>query len=90
MTNRLELNWSLDGVVDEQRYYCSETPIDSENLPVPKAVLAENIRAYTDFSITEGATYHICIGSVKNAVEKLSDEVKVYAFNSNLFVIKRL
>ena len=73
MTNRLELNWKVDGFVDEQRYYCSETPIDSENLPVPKAVLAENIRAYTDFSITEGATYYICIGSVKNAVEKLSE-----------------
>ena len=87
MTNRLELNWSLDGIVDEQRYYCSETPIDSENLPVPKAVLAENIRAYTDFAITEGATYYMHIGSVKNAVEKLSDEIKVYAFNSNLFKI---
>ena len=37
MTNRLELNWELDGVVDEQRYYCSETPIDPLNLPVPKA-----------------------------------------------------
>lgn len=39
MTNRLELNWSLDGFVDEQRYYCSETPIDSENLPAPKVIL---------------------------------------------------
>ena len=77
----LELNWSLDGIVDEQRYYCSETPIDSENLPVPKAVLAGNIRAYTDFAITEGSEYYICVGSVRNGVEKLSDEINVVADN---------
>ncbi|MBI1453695.1 hypothetical protein IL972_17540, partial [Acinetobacter sp. FL51] len=48
LTNRLELNWKLDGFVDEQRYYCSETPIDPENLPVPKAVLAGDVRTYVD------------------------------------------
>lgn len=83
MTNRLELNWSLIGVVDEQRYYCSETPIDSENLPVPKAVLAGNIRAYTDFSITEGVTYYVCVGSVRNGVEKLSDTAIVTTATSD-------
>ena len=79
MTNRLELNWSLDGTVDEQRYYCSETPIDSENLPVPKAVLVGNIRAYTDFAITEGSEYYVCVGSVKNGVEKISEQKVVTA-----------
>ena len=38
MTNRLELSWKLDGFIGEQRYYCSETPIDVNNLPVPKAI----------------------------------------------------
>ncbi|RLL31774.1 hypothetical protein D9K80_14640, partial [Acinetobacter cumulans] len=37
-TNRLELNWKLDGFVDEQRYYCSETAIDPLNLPPHKAI----------------------------------------------------
>ncbi|RKG36961.1 hypothetical protein D7V31_17150, partial [Acinetobacter sp. WCHAc060007] len=77
MTNRLELNWDLDGFVDEQRYYCSETPIDLENLPAPKAVLAGDLRTYVDTDIDIGKTYYICIGSVKNGVERLSDEKAV-------------
>ena len=79
MTNRLELNWKLDGFADEQRYYCSETPIDPENLPVPKAVLAGDVRAYVDTDVEIGKTYYVRVGSVKNDVEKLSDEKVVRA-----------
>lgn len=74
MTNRLELNWKLDGFVDEQRYYCSETPIDPENLPLPKAVLAGEARSHTDTNIEIGKTYYIRVGSVRNGVEKISEE----------------
>jgi len=77
MTNRLELNWKLDGFVDEQRYYCSETPIDIENLPTPKAVLAGGVRTYIDTEIEVGKTYYVRVGSVKNGVEKISNEVLV-------------
>lgn len=79
MTNRLELNWDADGFIDEQRYYCSETPIDVNNLPVPKAVLGGDIRSYIDTSIEVGKTYYIRVGSVENGVEKISDEVIVVA-----------
>lgn len=75
MTNRLELNWKLDGFVDEQRYYCSEIPIDPENLPVPKAVLAGDVRSYVDTAIDTGKTYYVAVGSVKNGVEKISSHV---------------
>lgn len=74
MTNRLELNWELDGFVDEQRYYCSETQIDPENLLLPKAVLDAQARAYTDTEIEVGKTYYVCISSVKNGIEKLSQQ----------------
>lgn len=77
MTNRLELNWSLDGFVDEQRYYCSETPIDLENLPVPKAVLAGDVRTYVDTDIEMGKTYYGRVGAVKNGVEKIGLEVRI-------------
>lgn len=77
MTNKLELNWKLDGFVDEQRYYCSETPIDTENLPVPKVVLAGDVRTYIDTAVEVGKTYYVAVGSVKNGVEKLSDEIAV-------------
>ena len=78
MTNRLELNWELDGVVDEQRYYCSETPIDIENLPVPKAVLAGALRTYTDTDVDVGNTYYVRVSSVKNSVEKISNEKSIF------------
>lgn len=73
MTNRLELNWKLDGFVDEQRYYCSETAIDVNNLPLPKAVLAGDVRFYVDTDIDVGKTYYVAVGSVKNGVERLSE-----------------
>ena len=75
MTNRLELNWELDGVVDEQRYYCSEAPIDPNNLLVAKAILAGDVRTYVDTDIDVGKTYYARIGSVKNGVEKVSSQV---------------
>lgn len=74
MTNRLELNWELDGVVDEQRYYCSETPFTSTTLPAAKAVLLGDARTYTDTDIEVDKTYYIRISSVKNGVEKISEE----------------
>ena len=77
MTNRLELNLSLDGFVDEQHYYCSETPIDSENLPAPKAILDGEARSYIDTDIEIGRTYYIRVSSVKNNIEKLSIESMV-------------
>jgi hypothetical protein len=86
MTNRLEMNWSLDGIVDEQRYYCSETPIDSENLPVPKAVLNGDVRTYVDTAIEVGKTYYVRVGSVKNGVEKISSEISVVAIKSLVYM----
>lgn len=77
MTNRIELKWNLDYTVDEQRYYCSETPIDIENLPAPKAVLAGDVRAYVDTDVEIGKKYYVRLGSVKNGVEKLSDEISI-------------
>ena len=79
MTNRLELNWKLDGIVDEQRYYCSETSIDPENLPAPKAILAGDVRSYVDVDIAVGKTYYICVSSVKNGIEKFSSNVVISA-----------
>ena len=79
MTNRLELNWKVGGFVDEQRYYCSETPIDPLNLPAPKAVLAGDVRTYEDLDINLDRTYYIRIGSVRNGIEKISDETSVFS-----------
>lgn len=79
MTNRLDINWKLDGFVDEQRYYCSEAPIDPLNLPSPKSLLAGDARSYVDTAIELGKTYHVVVGSVNNGVEKVSNEISVIA-----------
>lgn len=84
-TNRLELNWKLDGFVDEQRYYCSETPIDPENLPAHKAVLVGDARSHIDYDVELGKAYYVCVGSVKNGFGKISQSLKVYAISNSLF-----
>lgn len=85
MTNRLELNWKLDGFIDEQRYYCSETPINTNNLPLPKFILDSSARSYIDSDIELGKTYYIRLGAVKNSIEKLSNEIIVLASNTFRF-----
>ena len=72
---RFELNWDLVGFVDEQRYYCSETTIDIENLPTPKAVLANNVRNYVDTDIEVGKIYYVRLGAVKDGIEKISNQI---------------
>lgn len=79
MTNRLELSWKLDGFVDEQHYYCSETPIDPENLPEPKAVLAGDERIYVDTDIVANQQYFIRVSSVKNGTEKVGEQIIIDA-----------
>lgn len=79
MTNRIELNWKLDGFVDEQRYYCSETVLDTNSLPIPKAVLAGDVRTYVDAAVEVGKTYYVAVGSMKNNIEKVSQVVSVVA-----------
>ena len=77
MTNRLELNWKLDGFVDEQRYYCSETQIDPANLPAHKAVLANDVRSYVDAAVEVGKTYYVAVSSVKGSIEKVSQVIEI-------------
>lgn len=79
MTNRLELNWKLDGFVDEQRYYCSETAFTADTKPVAKAVFANDVRSYTDeVDVKIAKKRYIAISSVRNNVEKFSSRFTTY------------
>ena len=64
--NALEIEWDFENVT-KHNYYCSETPIDPENLPVPKAVLAGEARSYIDTHVEVGKTYYVRVGSQKMA-----------------------
>lgn len=77
MTDRLEVNWDLDGYVNEQRYYCSLTTMDTNSMPAPKAILAGDVRTYTDTEIEAEKKYYVRVGSVKSGIEKISSEFEI-------------
>lgn len=64
--------WELDGLVEEQRYYRSTSPIDTQNPPTPTAILENTDRAYTD-TVPARTKQYIAISSVKNGEERFSD-----------------
>lgn len=73
------LTWDADGLISEQRYYCSLTPMDPNSLPTPKAILDGSVRAYSDTAVTSGYKYYVRLSTVKGEVEKVSDELIVNA-----------
>ncbi|WP_443612755.1 discoidin domain-containing protein [Acinetobacter pseudolwoffii] len=77
MTDRLVFNWSVDGFVSEQRYYRSTIPIDINNPPSAFAVLGSEARTHIDTSVQPGQTYYTRFSTVKNGVEKFSDQVSI-------------
>ena len=79
LDNALVSTWELDSPVSKHNYYCSETPIDPDNLPEPKAVLAGDVLTYTDTDITVSKTYYVRVGSVKNGIEKISSQIICHA-----------
>lgn len=77
MTDRIEYTFDMDGFVDEIRYYRSLTEIDTDNPPLPTALIDSSDRGYVDDSITPGEVYHVVFSSIKNGIEKFSDELVV-------------
>lgn len=86
MTSRLEIKWKLDGFVDEQRYYRSETPIDINNLPEPNAIIDSESREYIDTDIELDKNYFLSISSVKNNNEKISENKFASTFRIGLLI----
>lgn len=87
---KISLNWSVDGVVDEQRYFCSTSPIDINNLPPPKAVLSGLLREFSDVEISADTTYYIRISAKKGSIEKISQEVEVTTSSGDIHFDKVL
>lgn len=83
MTKRIELSWDLDGLVDEQRYYCSETSFTDATKPTPKAILLDTDRTYIDTDIDYNKTYYVAVSSVRNTTEKLSEVKQVSTVVTN-------
>lgn len=75
MTDKFILNWDLDGLVNEQRYYRSTIPIDTLLPPSPTVILNSEVRSYIDLEVEPGITYYLRVSAVRNGVEKFSQEV---------------
>ena len=87
---KLVINWSVDGVVDEQHYFCSTSPIDINNMPPPKAVLSGLLREFSDVEIAADTTYYIRISAKKGSIEKISQEVEVTTSSGDMHFDKVL
>lgn len=77
MTERLKYSWKLDGFIEGQRCYLSETTIDVNNPPSPVAILTNSDRTHIEEGLTLGKYYYTRISAYKNGVEKFGDEKKV-------------
>ncbi len=78
MTDRIEYAWDLDGFCDEQRYYCSLSPINVNNPPTANAVISNSARTYIDTDVVLNEMHYARFSSVKNGVEKFSDEISTF------------
>lgn len=89
-TNRLDLTWKLDGAIEEQRYFRSDSPIDPNNLPPPKAVFTGDIKNYVDSDIDVEKQYHVYISSFRNTFDVLSNEFIVQTTNIKKYRFVRI
>ncbi len=70
----IKLEWAQFGYFDHFNIYRSLSPIDVNNLPSP---ICTNLKSmyYFDDDVTIGKLHYYRVGSVKNGVEKFSDEI---------------
>ena len=80
--NKITITWDHDEYPTTFKYYRSTTTMNPASMPI---AINDNItgqfntRTYTDSdpTLVVGTTYYIRIGSVKNGVEKISNEIGV-------------
>lgn len=89
MSKKAIYTYQIDGLFHTVNYYLSETPIDINNLPIPKATGITGT-SFTDTTLDVNKKYYARLGSVRGASEKISNEFIVSTFeywtpaNSNI------
>lgn len=76
MTKKIDYNFSVDGFYDSVNYYRSESPFDPSNMPTPTAAGITEL-LYSDITAEANKKYYVRFGSIKNATEKLSEEIVI-------------
>lgn len=79
--SRIRLTWNnASTTIVEQRVYRSTSPLDTDDMPAPLAVLPRRDREYLDSTIEDGLTYYYAVSSVlPDYSELISEEIEVDA-----------
>ncbi|MHA3052609.1 fibronectin type III domain-containing protein [Acinetobacter sp. ANC 4640] len=73
----VNLTWDAAGQIDSYKVYRSTSPMNPSGLPAPLAT-GITAKSYSDTTAVTGTPYYYRVASVKNGVEKVSDEVIVF------------
>lgn len=79
--SRIRLTWNnASTTIVGQRVYRSISPLDTDDMPAPLAVLPRRSREYLDSTIEDGLAYYYAVSSVlPDYSELISEEIKVEA-----------
>ena len=83
---KIDYIFKVDGFYDSVNYYRSESPMQTDAMPAPTATGITEL-TYSDETAEDNALYYVRLSSIKNNVEKISNEVKVIQQDATRFVL---
>ena len=72
----ISYTWDATGTIDSYNYYRSTSTMNTESMPTATAT-GITTKSYTDTTASTNETYYVRFGSMKDGVEKISDEITV-------------
>lgn len=82
MSIELNFSYSIDGFFESVNYYRSDTPMNPESMPVATATGITDL-TYTDTTALVAKKYYVRFSTLRNSVEKISTEVKVFSISGS-------
>lgn len=83
---KIDYAFKVDGFYDSVNYYRSESPMQTDAMPAPTTTGISEL-VYSDETAEDNALYYVRFGSIKNSVEKISNEIKVIQPDATRFVL---
>lgn len=81
MSIEIDFTYAIDGFYHSVNYYRSESPMNVGAMPPPTATGITGLN-YTDTTAEPNKKYYVRFGSVKNTIEKISDEVVLSTYEA--------
>ncbi|MCJ0827342.1 LamG domain-containing protein [Acinetobacter sp. NIPH1876] len=82
MSIEIDFSYAIDGFYDTVNYYRSEDTMNPTSMPPP---IASGIHGnnFIDSTAVIGKTYYVRFGTVRDSIEKISDEIILISGDSN-------